>query len=76
MENPITTTETDAEHPAPVSIDGVGDGDVLLPCADALATAIEKMTTARTSAKAVKFLICAMLKDEERFLQINSKVAS
>ncbi|KAG6638372.1 hypothetical protein CIPAW_10G030600 [Carya illinoinensis] len=40
MENPITTTETDAEHPAPVSIDGVGDGDVLLPCADALATAI------------------------------------
>lgn len=53
MEKPITATGTGVEHPAPVSIDGDGDGDILLPCADAVGTAIEKMTTARTSLKAM-----------------------
>lgn len=54
-----TTIETGREKPAPVSIDGEGDGAIVLSCADT-SHADNNMTAAATTKKALEMLMCAI----------------
>lgn len=69
IENPTAAPETGVKNPAPVSIDGAGDGAVLLSSSNAVAAAVQKMTATKTSVKALELLTWAMPRVPRKVLQ-------